>query len=111
MTCNFHVGQKVVCIDDNDSPPKGHQVLTVMVLPKVGKVYTVREVLTGVVGGSPCVLLQEIPDQIVEVLSNGVHRVGTIVFYAHAFRPLVERKTDISIFKAMLTPKTEQVAA
>lgn len=111
MNCQFQVGQKVVCINDDRAPPEGHKVLTPMRLPEVGKVYTVRELIVGKIGGTPCILLEEIPDQNVEVLAHGVLRIGNIVFTAEAFRPVVERKTDISIFTALLNSQPEKVTA
>lgn len=109
--CNFRIGQKVVCINDDRTPPAGHQVLSPMILPDVGKVYTVRNVLPGHVSGVPCIALDEIPDQQVDVLVHGVLRIGDLVFTAEAFRPVVDKKTDISIFKAMLTPSKQGVPA
>lgn len=107
----FHVGQKVVCIDDDKVPPAGHIVLTDFVIPEKGKIYTIRRTLLGKVGNVPCVLLDEIPDQVVEVLAHGVLRTGDVIFNAVCFRPLVTRKTDISCFTDMLKPKTVEVAA
>jgi hypothetical protein len=111
MECKFHVGQKVVCIDDDKTPPAGHVVLSDMIFPVIGKIYTVSEIRIGTVGNMPCIALAEIPFQLVEVLVDNEIRVGDVVFNASAFRPLVDRKTDISIFKAMLAPQTEQVPA
>lgn len=111
MEYKFHVGQKVVCIDDDKTPPAGHVVLTDMIFPVIGRIYTIREIRLGAVGNMPCVALDEIPFQVVEVLVDNEVKVGDVVFNAEAFRPLVSRKTDISIFKAMLNPKHEAVPA
>ena len=91
MECKFHVGQKVVCVDDDwefaSFVPDDQKE------PKAGPVYTVTEVI--VFQGIAYIWLE-----------------GFALYYeADAFRPVVERKTDISIFKAMLTPKNEQVPA
>ena len=97
----FRVGQRVVCVDATWRNRKITCVLT------KGVVYTIRgfcETSGGFIG----LLLEEIiqPDGFLE---NGQERG----FYKDRFRPIVERKTDISIFKAMLTPagKKERVNA
>ncbi len=103
MKCNFHVGQKVVCVgDDLASVPEGYVLLTPLVLPVKGKIYTVRSIEIGLVRGEACLRLEEIEDQTAEVLAEGELWEIEIVFDASYFRPLVERKTDISVFKEML---------
>lgn len=102
---SFHVGQNVVLVDDSpvdfrgctsraDGRKAGARY------PSVGPIYTIREVYiasNGLVG----LLLDEI-DNREACLSLGLSR--EIGFPAIRFRPVVERKTDISIFKAMLSP-------
>lgn len=90
--CNFRVGQKVVCVDGDDYG------VTVE-----GKVYTVASVIPR--GRSerddamgPGLTLRE-------ALPPTPHHG----FDARRFRPVVERKTDISIFRALLTPSKEKV--
>ena len=102
MTCNFRVGQKVVCIDDEEREGPGEYT----VLPVKGRVYTVRGVASwqwnsGVSGVG--VYLEE--------LYRPLTSFGEAPWGCDRFRPVVERKTDISIFKAMLTPSKEQVSA
>lgn len=90
-SCNFHVGQKVVCIESkwekitgphNPVGPKAGQVLTIIGMVEMnGETYI----------GFP------------EWDGHGYHHSG--------FRPVVERKTDISIFRAMLNKTPEQVPA
>lgn len=87
MTCNFRVGQKVVCIDSDDYG------VTIE-----GKVYTIASVMPR--GRSdrdgaicPGITLHEVPPP---TPHHG--------FDSRRFRPVVERKTDISVFKSMLTP-------
>lgn len=93
----FYVGQKVVCINgtpDADEPPPH---------PIKGAIYTVSEVFAG--EGEPML-------QFVEIRFDGdAYGDWQPGFRAACFRPIVERKTDISIFTDMLTPKTEQVSA
>lgn len=77
MTCNFHVGQKVVCVQDG-------------FLSQINSglaIYTVSSVFMDL--GVWHITLLEIP---------------TAGECAIRFRPVVTRKTDISIFKAMLKP-------
>jgi hypothetical protein len=95
MNCNFVVGQKVVCVDASRSDT----------LEK-GRIYTVkgfdthlsRSNLTG------------------EMTSLGLHLVEVRPrlrksYDAIRFRPVVTRKTDISIFTAMLTEQKQPVNA
>jgi hypothetical protein len=112
MTCNFHVGQKVVCVGCEGTPrPKGYwekwQKDWNVTLPQRGVIYTVRDARmtpTGVGFIRVC----EIRNPDVEYIDA---RHQEPWFFSEGFRPVVERKTDISIFNAMLTPKTEQVPA
>lgn len=89
----FRVGQKVVCVDDDSWVGQGCIVK--------GRVYEVAGLLTSRLpmyrGGTkvPAVLLAEF---------GPPHD-----FYAYRFRPIVERKTDLSIFTKMLTPSDERV--
>lgn len=85
---NFRVGQKVVCIDASKSWRGDISDLV------KGATYTVREVfMFGVT-------LDEVPLPEDYLWFNG-----------HRFRPVVERKTDISIFTKMLTDTREHVGA
>ena len=88
----FRVGQKIVCIDDSNctcGKPSG------LILRDV---YTV--VWTSSYFGEPVVHLAEYQDM-----------EGHSGALASRFRPLVEKKTDISIFKKMLTPSDERIDA
>lgn len=76
----FKVGQKVVCVDA--SPDPFGRALQV----KKGQVYTVSAVLCGGIGIT-----------LVEISCTDAHG-----WWASRFRPVVERKTDISVFQAML---------
>lgn len=92
----FYVGQKVVCI--NDEHPYKDYPFDVAVK---GEIYTVSSIYQS--GPDLMLCLYEIYQPDTDDWEAGE--------MACAFRPVVERKTDISIFKAMLTPKTEQVSA
>ena len=96
----FHVGQKIVCVDDDvfEGDPQ-RRLFT-------GQIYTVaRTYPQGSTSGNtkrygpgvPCIDLLE------------VQRVDHVPYAAARFRPVVERKTDISIFQAMLSPSDERV--
>lgn len=94
MNCHFIVGQRVVCIDADNTD-----------LLDKGGVYTINYVgcwpaRSGLDGA---VVLYGVG--LVEAEASGLG------FDARRFRPVVERKTDISIFKAMLNPSKEQVSA
>lgn len=92
MACDFRVGQPVVCI-------KGVSGYGTEIVPPVGGVYTIREF--GSFGGI----------RLVEIINTPMRYIEGMVectFDVESFRPVVERKTDISIFRAMLntTPET-----
>ena len=80
----FYVGQKVVCIADRKGPVND------LGLPSFvkGRVYTITS------------FYEESPHGLFLCVAELDQRVGGQV---HGFRPIVERKTDISIFTEMLT--------
>lgn len=80
----FRVGMKVVCVSDGWSLVAGPEAATEV---SKGDVLTVRGILDR---GDKCFL------HFYEVIHG---------YSAECFRPIVEPKTDISIFTAMLTPK------
>lgn len=80
----FHVGQKVVCIDATSYGPWPHL--------KQGAVYTV--LLTTAFDGNRAYLTVDCQE-------------GGGQYMRHRFRPIVEKKTDISIFTKMLTGTKE----
>lgn len=85
----FHVGQKVVCVDDEPRFPWPTSRV------KRGKVYTVTHIFSDWLS--------------VEVAE--AEAWGKTGFWRDRFRPIVETKTDISIFTAMLTGKRRCVNA
>jgi hypothetical protein len=93
----FAIGQKVICIRDHPEwRERGCEV------PKIGKIYTVRAYDD--IGG---LLLTEIVNEIVGEFSIDAETgqkvpLGEDSFIPHRFRPLVERRTDISIFRRIL---------
>lgn len=95
---SFQVGQKVTLIRQINASWRGHPA--VPNLPEFGAVYTVREV-----SPSMGIKLSELRNpSVVRFLNN---LMGEVFFMGRAFRPVVERKTDISIFVRMLTPARE----
>ncbi len=92
----FRIGQKIVCVDAANRKFGG--------IPLVeGKIYTIRgfcENIHGEIG----LLLEEVKASY-PPLENGQERG----FYQNRFRPVVERKTDISVSTKML--KTERTSA
>lgn len=99
----FHVGQKVVCILDYGKPEMPGDVIW----PEKNKIYTIRTLLA--IGREPSLRVSEI--------KNAPHLYSNIsvpiepAFVVYAFRPLIENKTDISIFTKMLTGKRRSVDA
>lgn len=95
---NFRVGQKVVCIYHlpHESRRSGCNY------PEKGSVYTVRGHVAGT-DAKERILLDEVYNQPMRCI------VGTIEwgFRADAFRPIVERKTDISVFHEILRKATK----
>lgn len=114
MQCRLEVGQKVVCIQEcwrwhtMDIRTWGFTV------PVVGKVYTIREVVLNATtdgGCIPCLRLVEIVNP--PLPSPPCHEGNREPAFAHfAFKPLEEKKTDISVFQKMLLPTkiTERVS-
>lgn len=89
----FRVGQKVVCV----RTMPGHRRMETGVYPEEGPVYVVRSIFY--FEGRALLRLQGIDN-------THLHYTDGIEpgFNAKNFRPVVERKTDISIFTAMLKP-------
>lgn len=83
----FRVGQKVCCVRDTD--PFGRDTWV-----NLGGIYEVSDVFLW--GNIECVRLCGAPADL--------NKIG---WRGSMFRPLIERKTDISIFTAMLTPSKQ----
>jgi hypothetical protein len=98
----FHVGQKIVCVDDLDDISLAEKLGLFIVgdldgLTK-GAIYTIRALITDPVTGVYCARLHEIHRQPMPY-RGGTFEVG---FRITRFRPVVEKKTDISIFTRIL---------
>lgn len=89
----FRVGQKVVCVDAC--------FVEVPNIPTLGAVYTIREIFVNF--GCP---IRGGCGVYVEEITNPIHQISGMEygFYSFHFRPIVERKTSIEIFTAMLKP-------
>jgi hypothetical protein len=96
----FRVGQKVVCVDADFSMYGGKAPPN---LPVEGGTYTLR----GSVTNGLCIWWR------LGEISNPTRdtELGIMepAFAARRFRPVVERKTDISIFKKMLRPVSKEL--
>lgn len=95
----FRVGQKVVCVEawSRYGLGRGDEIG-----PTQDSIYTIREIGVGLHPTCPDELhvrLDEIVNPVIEY-KCGKYEVA---FRATRFRPVVERKTDISVFTAMLT--------
>jgi hypothetical protein len=104
---NFRIGQKVVCIWQysrgmDDCPS----------IPQKGQVYTVRGFSDAPYRPDElAIYLEEVVNPPFDY-SPGWDWTGEPSFMACRFRPVVERKTDISIFTEMLGPnKVKEFAA
>lgn len=99
----FHVGQKVEFVGPDDSvlialaPPPWNKIPT----PKHKTPYTVANVCISSLG-EECIELLELPQPgISDLIDPG--------FISRFFRPIVERKTDISVFTEMLNKVPELI--
>ena len=90
---NFYLGQKVVCVVK--VPPFSS---CGEICPEYGVIYTVRGLGHCPIAGDG-IYLEEIHNPPVACVGGTMERY----FENWGFRPAVERKTDISIFTAMLT--------
>lgn len=89
----FRVGQKVACIKAASIIPyiRPHDTVN-------GRIYTVRDVYACPATGKPALRFEE--------HINPIHPTYGVEcgYFAERFRPVVERKTSISIFTQMLNP-------
>lgn len=94
----IRVRQKVVCV----SAPWERVRPTPWIYPDLNSVYVVREIIPWSNGrGASCRLIEIRNDPVC-----GYEPSFDVVF----FRPVVERKTDISVFTALLTPNKREPA-
>jgi hypothetical protein len=103
---SWHVGMKVVCTYDYDvaSLRARGTYCARCSFPVRNGIYTLRRI--GSIEGHVAILLAEIVNPIGDIRLGFNGESG---FYAKHFRPAQTRKTDISIFTAMLRPIKETV--
>jgi hypothetical protein len=106
MTFNFQVGQKVVCVDDDFRCGYERIVKT----PVKGQVYTIRRLYTFKACTGSVVTIVHLVEIVnpVRKWDAGVMEAG---FVPRRFRPVVQRKPDISVFKSLLNPSLERADA
>ena len=102
----FFIGQKVACIGEPwmaDTRPWADWRSYVTHFPKIGHVYTIRAIYPGSeqYKSPPGLRLHELINPKTQYMDGS----DEAAFLCEAFRPLTERKTDISIFTKMLTDK------
>jgi len=102
----FQVGQQVQCIDDRFNSKDRYWVPN---LPVVDCVYTIKEMVPGHRGMG--LRLCELKNPLIPIDCD--NRTRTIqfepTFHVCRFRPLIERKTDISIFTEMLNKQPSEL--
>jgi hypothetical protein len=92
----FRVGQKVVCVEDHDVVGTGVWYDDDRIAR--GEIYTIKRLWVDILGNPVCDLVERSRD----TASNyWGFRLG---YCRTRFRPIVEKKTDISIFTALLDP-------
>lgn len=102
----FHVGQKVTLAKDFPQGEVRRAKKCGVTLPSAGVVYTIRSVEPGVFKSRDSYLL------LVELTNAPMSGSGREPnFFAKLFRPVVERKPDISIFTDMLNKHRTGVSA
>lgn len=94
----FHVGQKVVCIADWTASQHRLAQRRGVTIPVSGVVYTVRSIQL-LDGHDAHLCFYELVNPVEKFRGHGRMEQS---FGADKFRPIVTRKTDISIFTAML---------
>ena len=94
---NLRVGMKVVCVKEHDPDIRREMASFGVAAPVLRHVYTIRAVRS--ICGGPDVLLEEIVNPVLQYNDGLRTEQG---FSVDRFRPVTERKTDISIFTAML---------
>ncbi|MBX5143339.1 hypothetical protein HJB79_32085 [Rhizobium lentis] len=103
---NFHVGQKVTAIKEFPLGEVERAKRDGVIIPSFGVVYTIRGTEPGIWNHNETFLW------FVELVNNPHCSDGIEPSWdSRLFRPVVERKADISIFKSMLNKPTVRVDA
>lgn len=100
MECKFEVGQQVVCIDDDWSKWTSYDFEVIPNRPIKGQKYTIRDMreVNFIDGPSIGLYFHEIQNPIAVWKSGNYENA----FWFKRFKPLEEKKTDISIFTNIL---------
>lgn len=88
----FRVGQKVVCVDASDQFNRKFPVTK-------SKIYTIQAIVEAIDfkgDGGACAFLYDLGRDVCPIMGE------QMPFALRRFRPIVERKTDISVFTEML---------
>lgn len=93
---SFRVGQKVVCVNEPKSVMAQQWMALGAKYPAKGPIYIIRKIVT--FGDSSLGVL------LAEIVNEHLGYSLEPAFAIEHFRPIVERETDISIFKALLVP-------
>ena len=106
MAYDWHVGQRVVCVDGKIELSRVYKWER---LPVEGSIYTIRAIV-------PCDDVGPVAFRLVEIRNRPAKyetRVRELSFLARRFRPVVERGADISVFTSILDrlPAREPVDA
>lgn len=91
----WRVGQKVVCIEDFS---RSTLIDPRTIAPTVGTVYTLRTIRSDTSDTGIFFLLAELKNPQVVTFTGYIEQA----FSSKGFRPVVDRKTDISIFQRIL---------
>jgi hypothetical protein len=104
----FRVGQKVVCVETWHLNGTGYGD---EVGPVRGRIYTIRDIGFGLNPAYPHSLQVRLAEITIPLRPYRGFPLQEPGFSVSRFRPIVERKTDISIFTAMLNPSKQGVDA
>jgi hypothetical protein len=91
------IGARVICVDNGG---RRHIDMNGITFPEVGPIYVVRKIQVPTHSGGVVILLEGIINPICPDVGM---EYG---FNSCRFRPVIETKTDISIFERMLDPIT-----
>lgn len=114
---NWHVGMKVVCVASPERIAAGMRRMPGAIYPAHNGIYTIREIRDDAQwnkGASSIVLLLAEIDNSHFIGTHSADNTYSYVepgFNVRGFRPVQTRKTDISIFTAMLNPQKQDELA
>ena len=99
----FQIGQKVVCVDDSTTNPTTRASLQSqgMIWPSKGLIYVIRWIGRWYFNDGP-LLAVRVAEIINPTVTWSDGDTDELAFLASRFRPIIERKTDISAFTKIL---------